>query len=304
MKSLSNLTTFLHVAECQSFVQAANTLGLSPPAVSKAVAKLEDELGVKLLHRTTRSVSLTPEGERFYEEVKPLMQKMAVLTTELTESLSEPQGQLKISMDCAFGRVWGTRLMPAFLKKYPRVSVELSLDDRYVDLAAERVDIAIRIGILPDSALLIARRLFTDPMITCAAPIYLNQAGYPTHPDHLADHNCLNFRNHNTGRSMPWLFSVDGKVERRIVSGNLTIDDDEAVCRSAIAGVGISQMSGYMAAEALEQGLLKEVLHDYRPPEVPITALYLERRLVAPRIQAFIDFMVKQKMSQLCENSC
>ncbi|EKU96237.1 transcriptional regulator [Leptolyngbya sp. PCC 7375] len=304
MKSLSNLTTFMYVAKCQSFVQAANSLGLSPPAVSKAVAKLEDELGVKLLHRTTRSVSLTPEGERFYEGIKPLMEEMAALTTELTESLSEPQGRLKISMEGAFGRVWGTRLMPAFLKRYPRISVELSLDDRYVDLAAERVDIAVRVGTLPDSALLIARRLFTDPLITCAAPVYLHQAGDPTHPDNLADHNCLNFRNRNTGRTMPWLFTVGGKVERRVVSGNLTIDDDEAVCRSAIAGVGISQMPGYMAAEALEQGLLKEVLHDYCPPEVPITALYLERRLVAPRVQAFIDFMVKQKMPRLGQHNC
>ncbi|MEM6591038.1 MAG: LysR family transcriptional regulator [Cyanobacteria bacterium P01_C01_bin.73] len=289
------MTTFIHVAKCQSFVQAANSLGLSPPAVSKAVAKLEDELGIKLLHRTTRSVSLTPEGERFYEGVTPLMEEMAALTTELTESFSEPKGRLKISMECAFGRVWGTRLMPAFLKKYPKVLVELSLDDRYVDLAAERVDIAIRVGPLPDSALLIARRLFTDPLITCAAPAYLNQAGYPTHPDSLTEHNCINFRNQNTGRAMPWLFTINGKVERRVVSGNLTIDDDEAVCRSAIAGLGISQMPGYMASEALEQGLLQQVLHDYCPPEVPITALYLERRLVAPRVQAFIDFMVEQR---------
>ena len=94
---------------------------------------------------------------------------------------------------------------------------------------------------------------------------------------------------------MPWMFTIDSKVERRVVSGNLTIDDDEAVCRSAIAGLGISQIPGYMAAEALEQGLLEQVLHDYCPPEVPITALYLERRLVAPRVQAFIDFMAEQK---------
>ena len=295
MKSLSNVTTFIQVAESQSFVQAANSLGLSAPAVSKAIAKLEEELGVKLLHRTTRSVSLTPEGERFYEGVKPLLQEMTALTTELTESLSQPQGRLKISMGAAYGRIWGTRLMPAFLKQYPKISVELSLDDRDVDLAADGVDIALRIGSLPDSANLIARPLLTDPLITCATPAYLEQAGYPHHPDDLEHHNCLNFRNRKTGRPMPWFFTVNGEVERRLVSGNLTIDDGEAVGNSAIAGVGISQMPGYMAAEALEQGLLQEVLQDYRPPDVPITALYLERRLVSPRIRAFIDFMVKQK---------
>ncbi|MGD1932356.1 MAG: LysR family transcriptional regulator [Leptolyngbyaceae cyanobacterium] len=295
MKSWTNVTTFIQVAESQSFVQAANALGLSPPAVSKAIAKLEAELGVKLLHRTTRSVSLTPEGERFYEGVTPLMQEMTALTTELIESLSQPQGRLKVSMGAAYGRIWGTRLMPAFLKQYPQIAVELSLNDHDVDLAAEGVDVALRIGSLPDRANLIARPLFTDPLITCATPTYLEQAGYPHYPDDLEHYNCLNFRNRKTGRPMPWFFTIDGQVERRQVKGNLTIDDGEAVGRSAIAGLGISQMPGYMAAAALEQGLLQEVLRDYRPPEVPITALYLERRLVSPRIRAFIDFMVQQR---------
>lgn len=299
MKSLSNVTTFIQVAESQSFVQAANALGLSAPAVSKAIAKLEAELGVKLLHRTTRSVSLTPEGERFYEGVTPLVQEMTALTTELTESLSQPQGRLKVSMGVAYGRIWGTQLIPAFLKQYPQLSVELFLDDQDVDLAAEGIDVALRIGVLPDSANLIARRLFTDPLITCATPAYLEQAGCPRHPDDLNYYNCLNFRNRKTGRPMPWFFTIDGQVERKQVKGNLTIDDGEAVGRSAIAGLGISQMPGYMAATALDQGLLIEVLREYRPPEVPITALYLERRLVSPRIRAFVDFMVRRHLSNL-----
>ncbi len=295
MKSLSNLTIFIQVASSQSFVRAANQLGLSAPAASKAVAKLEEELGVKLFHRTTRSVSLTPDGERFYEGAKPLVEEMNTLTTELTENLREPQGRLKVSMASAYGRMWGTKLIPVFLQKYPRISVELSLDDRDVDLAEEGVDIALRFGSLADSANLIARRLFADPLITCATSVYLNQAGYPKHPDDLVNHNCLNFRNRKTGRSMPWIFTINGTVERRLVTGNLTIDDGEAVGRSAIAGVGISQMPSYMAAEALKQGQIVEVLCEYRPPNVPITALYLDRRFESPRIKAFIDFMVKQK---------
>ncbi len=295
MKSWTNVTTFIQVAKSQSFVQAANVLGLSPPAVSKAIAKLEAELGVKLLHRTTRSVSLTPEGERFYEGVTPLMQEMTALTTELSESLQQPQGRLKVSMGAAYGRIWGTRLMPAFLRQYPQIAVELSLNDQDVDLAAGGVDVALRIGSLPDSANLIARPLFTDPLITCATPAYLEQVGYPHHPNDLDHCNCLNFRNRKTGRPMPWFFTIDEQVVRKQFKGNLTIDDGEAVGRSAIAGLGISQMPGYMAGVALAQGLLTEVLRDYRPPEVPITALYLERRLVSPRIKAFIDFMVQQR---------
>lgn len=214
---------------------------------------------------------------------------------ELSDRASEPHGRLRISMGSAYGRIWGTRLIPELLKRYPKLSVELLLDDRDVDLAADGVDVALRIGPLPDSANLIARRLFTDPMITCATPSYLEQAGYPNHPDDLERHNCLNFRNHKTGRPMPWLFTLNGQVARKLVSGNLIIDDGEAVGRSAAMGLGISQMPGYMATQALKVGQLEEVLSNYRPPEVPITALYLDRRLVSPRIRAFIDFMGAQR---------
>lgn len=293
MKSLSNVETFVQVAQAQSFVQAANWLGLSPPAVSKAVATLEDELGVKLLHRTTRSVSLTPEGERFYKGAKPLLDEMDALTKELKESLDEPSGRLKVSLSAAYGRMWGTKIVAEFLRLYPHVSVELSLDDRDVELAAEGVDVAVRVGALADSANLIARRLFLDPLITCATPGYLEHFGRPQHPDDLNNHNCLNFRNRKTGRCMPWLFTIGGTVERRNVLGTLTIDDGEAVGRTAMLGIGISQMPGFMAAEALQTGVLEEVLGEYRPPDVPFTALCLDRRLVSPRIQAFIDFMVK-----------
>ncbi len=294
MKSLSNVATFVRVAEAQSFVEAANWLGLSPSAVSKAVAKLEEELGIKLLHRTTRSVSLTPEGERFYEGIKRLLGEMEALTEELTESLSEPRGRLKVSMPAAYGRMWGAEIVAQFLQTYPKIFIELSLDDRDVDLAAEGVDVAIRAGALVDSVNLIARRLFVDPLITCATPEYLDRFGRPQHPDELSNYNCLNFRNRKTGRHMPWFFTIDDNVERRTVEGCLTIDDGEAVGRTAMAGVGISQMPGFMAAEALRKGLLEEVLSDYRPPPVPFTALYLDRRLVSPRIQAFIDFMSKR----------
>ena len=296
MKSLSNIKTFVRVAQTKSFIEAANALGLSPPATSKAVAKLEEELKVKLLHRTTRSVSLTPEGERFYEVARRLLEEMDDLAQELRDSLSEPRGQLKISMSAAYGRMWGTRVLTKFLQAYPQISVELSLDDRDVDLAAEGFDVVIRVGTLADSANLIARRLFLDPLITCANTEYLDRRGRPQHPDDLEEQNCLNFRNRKTGRPMPWLFNINGQVERRNFAGTLTIDDGEAVGQTAMLGIGISQMPGFMAIDALRKGILEEVLVDYRPPFVPFTALYLDRRLVSPRIQAFINFMVEQEI--------
>lgn len=294
MKSLSNIKTFVRVAQTKSFVEAANVLSLSPPATSKAVAKLEEELGVKLLHRTTRSVSLTNEGERFYEVAQRLLEEMDDLTTELQDTKTEPRGRLKISMSAAYGRMWGTKILAQFLQAYPQISVELSLDDREVDLAAEGFDVVIRVGALADSANLIARRLFLDSLITCATPKYLERCGRPQHPEELAQYNCLNFRNRKTGRLVPWFFTIDEQVERRNFTGTLTIDDGEAVGHAAMLGMGISQMPGFMAINALTEGSLEEILTDYRPPEVPFTALYLERRLVSPRIQAFIDFMVQQ----------
>ncbi len=294
MKSLSNITTFIRVAQSRSFAEAANQLGLSPSAISKAVAKLEEELGVKLLHRTTRSVGLTPEGERFYEVAQRLLEEMDAVSEELKEASREPRGKLKISMPAAYGRMWGAKIITQFLQHYPQISVELSLDDKDVDLAAEGVDVVIRVGALADSANLMARRLFLDSLITCANPEYLNHYGRPKHPSELEQHNCLNFRNRKTGRLMPWYFTINGQVERRIFEGTLTIDDGEAVGQTAILGIGISQMPGFMAINALQQGILEEILVDYRPQEVPFTALYLDRRLVSPRIQTFIDFMVER----------
>lgn len=294
MKSLSNIKIFIQVAQTKSFAEAAYELSLSPPATSKAVAKLEKELGVKLLHRTTRSVSLTAEGERFYEVAQKFLEEMEAVAQELKDSSREPQGKLKISMSAAYGRMWGTKIISEFLQVYLQISVELSLDDKDIDLAAEGVDVAIRVGALADSANLMARRLFLDPLITCATPEYLDLHGKPQHPDELEQHNCLNFRNRKTGRLMPWFFTINGQVERKIFEGTLIIDDGEAVGKTAMLGTGISQMPAFMAINALQEGILSEILVDYRPPEVPFTALYLDRRLVSPRIQAFIDFMVKQ----------
>jgi len=172
--------------------------------------------------------------------------------------------------------------------------VGISLDDKDVDLVESGIDVAIRVAALADSANLMARRLFVDPLVTCATPEYLDFYGRPQHPSELEQHNCLNFRNRKTGRLMPWFFTINGQVERRIFQGRLTIDDGEAVGQTAMLGMGISQMPGFMAINALQEGILEEILVNFRPPEVPFTALYLDRRLVSPRIQTFIDFMAKQ----------
>lgn len=292
---LSGIAAFIQVAETGAFNEAARRLDLSPSATSKAVSRLEEDLGVKLLRRTTRSVSLTPEGERYLEGAKRIVADMAALGEEVSNTLADPSGRLTVSAPAALGRMWLVHALSGFRSTWPRIEVELSLDDRAVDLAGEAVDVVIRAGSLDDSANLVARRLFTDPLIVCATPHYWSRRGRPSQPEDLIDHDCLNFRNRRTGRAMPWRFEVDGSRRSRVFEGPLTIDDGEAVGRAARAGLGVSQMPGYMAADALRAGKLEEVLRDFRPPETPFTALYLDRRLVSPRIRAFIDFMSRLK---------
>lgn len=288
-KNLTAVSAVVQVAEQGSFADASRVLGLSTSATSKSIGRLEDELGVKLFRRTTRSVSLTPEGERYVEGIRPLLLEMDAVTAEVTDSTLAPRGQLRVSVPAAYGRMVLVPQLFEFSERYPDVQLELSLEDRDVDLAAEQADVAVRAGALPDSANLVARKLFDDPLITCAAPTYLDRQGPPETIEDLKGHNCLNFRNRRTGRPVPWLFAGDVRMP---VSGGLAVDDGEAVGRAAIAGVGISQMPGFMAREALEDGRLIEVLRSHRPPPVQFSALYLDRRLVSPRIRALIDFLV------------
>lgn len=289
------MLAFIRVAEVQSFAQASNTLGLSTSAVSKAVARLEADLGVKLFHRTTRSISLTTDGVRFYEGCQQILGELDALEAEIQGNRVAPRGRLTVSVSAAFGRVCLVPLLKAFTQEFPEITLDISMDDRPIDLAEQAIDVVIRTGQLSDSANLIARQIISYPLVVCGSPSYLEQHGYPQHPDELQQHTCLNFRNRSTGRFYPWSFAVDDKVERYAVSGSVVFDNADAIVRSAIAGLGLSQMPSFVAAEALAKSDLQEVLSPYRPPEVPVWICYLDRRFVAPRIRAFVDSMARQK---------
>ncbi|MBD2248799.1 LysR family transcriptional regulator [Nostoc sp. FACHB-888] len=295
MKSLSNLLAFVRVAEAQSFAQASNDLGLSTSAVSKAVARLEADLGVKLFHRTTRSISLTSDGVQFYEGCQQLLGELDALEAEIQGNRATPKGQLTVSVPPSFGRVCLVSIIKEFTQTFPEISLDILMDDRQVDLAKEAVDVVIRTGQLSDSANLIARQLFTYPLVVCGSPTYFKQHGRPQHPEQLQQHSCLNFRNRATGRIYPWSFTLEYKAEQYAVSGSVVFDNADAIVRSTIAGLGLSQMPGFLAAEAISSGNLVEVLNAYRPLEVPVWICYLDRRFVAPRIRSFVEFVAVQK---------
>lgn len=282
----------MQVAEAGGFAEGAKRLGLSTSAVSKAVMRLEEELGAKLLTRTTRSVALTVEGERLLDGARRLLEAAEALTTEFADSLESPKGRLVISAPAVFGRVWLTERVLAFMCRYRDVEVELSFEDRQVDLAAEGVDVAIRIGTLGDSPQLVARKLFDDRVYTCAAPDYLDRHGAPADVDALDAHRAIHYRIRNTGRFFPFLFDVDGETVRRTLSPVLIANSIDAMAQAAEAGIGLVQLPSFLAVDALASGRLVEVLAHRRMGRFPYSIVYLDRRLVAPRVRAFVDFLV------------
>jgi LysR family transcriptional regulator, regulator for bpeEF and oprC len=292
LSHVAGVLAFVRVAETGSFSDAARALGLSPSAVSKSVARLEVKLSAKLLHRTTRSVSLTSTGESLFPAWQRALQDLQNVEAGLRATQPEPSGRLRVDMSPVFGRLFLIPLLPAFLERYPKLVVELSFDDRMVDLAEEGVDVVVRVGELPSSAGLIVRHLFTRQMVVCGAPAYLRKHGRPRTLEELKHHNCLLFRNPATGRFYAWRFK--GKDKRDItmdVPSNFIADDGEAVFDAALAGIGLTQTPTYMAAPHLESGRLERVLKEYPGHSQTYSACYRERRLVAPKIRAFVDFL-------------
>ncbi|MEM9784473.1 MAG: LysR family transcriptional regulator [Pseudomonadota bacterium] len=294
MDSLADLRVFVTVAQISAFAGAARTLGMTTSAVSKAVQRLEDQVGAKLFNRTTRSVALTVEGERFLAGARRLIDQADALVDDFTDSLDAPRGRLAISAPAVFGRVWLTERVLAFMCRYREVEVELSFDDRQVDLASDGIDIAIRIGRLGDSANVVARKLFDDRVYTCVAPRYLASAP-PLHtPADLDRHRAIHYRVRNTGQLFPFMFEVEGHVVRQTLDTVLIANSVDAITQAAAAGLGVAQLPSFLAIEAINAGRLVEVLAPYRMDSFPYSIIYLDRRLVAPRVRAFVDFLVAE----------
>ncbi|MEM6487459.1 MAG: LysR family transcriptional regulator [Pseudomonadota bacterium] len=294
VENLSDIRTFVHVAQSGGFAGAARLLGMTTSAVSKAVARLETGVGAKLLTRTTRSVALTVEGERFLDGARRLLEQADALSAEFTDSLDAPRGRLVITAPAVFGRVWLTERVLAFMCRHSEVEVELMFDDRQIDMASEGVDVAVRIGSLGDGANLVARKLFDDRIYTCAAPRYVEAHGLPATPDDLENHRGLHYRIRNTGRLFPFMFHVGGTVRRLTLAPMLVGNSVDALVQAAEAGVGIAQLPSFLAVEAIAAGRLVEVLADYRMENFPYSIVYLDRRLVPPRVRAFVDFLVAE----------
>lgn len=292
MEDLNAIAVFTRVVEARSFSRAAAQIGLSKSAVSKHVRRLEDRLGARLLNRTTRSLSMTAIGAAYYERCARVMAEVEAAERAVTALHHEPRGTLKINAPVTFGIMHLAPLLPDFLDRCPNVRLDLSLNDRFVDLIAEGYDVVVRIGWLPDSSL-IARKLAPSRHVVCAAPAYLDAHGTPKVPTDLADHNCLTYS--NLDRPELWRFTGpgDGSKKHAVkLSGSLTVNNGDILRAAARAGVGIVRLPTFMVGADLKSGRLRPVLSNYRVADTAIYAVYPENRHLSPLVRAFVDHLV------------
>jgi DNA-binding transcriptional LysR family regulator len=288
----SEMAAFVRVVEAQGFSAAAPGLGLSPSAVSKLVTRLEARLGVRLLQRTTRALSLTAEGEAFYAAARRIVGEIAALEAEMTDQRGTPHGLLRVTTSLAFSTHLLAPVVGEFLARHPAIQLELMPTDRVIDMVEEGVDVAIRIGRLADSSFM-ARKIGDDVRLVCAAPSYLASHAMPRRPEDLARHNCIVSR--DRAYLNRWHFRIDGAVREIEVGGRLAVSEGEAQLRLALQGLGIVRLTRLTVVDAINRGELVALLQEYSAEEpVPIHAVYPHRKHLAPKVTAFVDFILEK----------
>jgi len=291
MLDLRALSIFARVAERKSFVRAARDLGITQSGVSNAIGRLEEQLGVRLLARTTRSVGLTDDGAALFERSRQILADLDEAEQVLTRARLTPSGRLRIDMPVCFGRLKVVPLLGAFREKYPQIELVANSTDRLVDLVEEGIDVAIRLGTLADSSL-IARRLTASRFRLVAAPAYFAAHGQPRTLDDIAGHSCLVFLPRETRRPRDWRFRRNGVEVIITPSGAMSFNDAGALAAAAIAGYGLAQMRDYYTDAAIAAGELVPVLEKLRPEPDPISLVYPQARHLSPKVRVFIDFML------------
>ena len=287
MDRLHELEVFVAVADAGSFAKAGNRLRLSPPAVTRAISALEDRLGARVFNRTTRSLTITEVGQRFLESAKRVLNDLDTAEKEAIGETAVPHGHLTITASVTFGRSALAPVVGDFLNQHPRISVSVLLLDRITNLVEEGIDLAVRIGPLPDSSL-IAKRIGTVRRVLVASPAYLAQRGKPQTPADLRLHSMIAFTGLMPNRE--WRF-LDGRSGNSVsFMPRLEINDAVSSIAAAEAGDGISIALSYMVAEKINEGRLVTVLDEFTPPAVPVSLVYPQSRLISPKVRAFVDF--------------
>ena len=288
MPDLNDMVTFARVVEAKSFSKAAERMRVSKSRVSKAVTKLERALHARLLNRSTRGLSLTEVGAAFYEHCSRIAAEAQEAVQAVSELHSEPRGVLKLTAPVAFGTLHVAPALPEFLALHPRLSIDMTITDRIVDLVEEGYDVAIRIVREPDLHL-VARKLAPVRRVACATPEYFKRCGIPTTPRDLKRHNCLHYTHFSAQGE--WHFKGPHGDISVPLAGDLRINDDEALSQAVLGGLGVALLPTFIVGNELQSGRLQTVLSDYVPLERHIYAVHLPSVHLPPKIRAFVDFV-------------
>lgn len=290
MDRFDEMQAFAAVVDAGSFVRAADALQVSKTAVSRLVADLEARLGVRLLHRTTRRLSLTAEGEIFHARCKELLAGVDEAEAEVTAGVDEAVGLLRLNVPVSFGLLHLAPLWPAFLQQHPTVTLDVTLSDRFVDLVDEGYDLVVRIGRLPASTL-VSRQLNSTRLVLCASPEYLRRHGTPTHPEQIAQHAVFSYTLLASGDT--WHFEGPQESVSVKVTPAMRSNSGDTCCAAALQHQGIVLQPSFMVAQHLRSGALVEILPAYRSLELGIYAVYASRRHVPSKVRVLIDFLVQ-----------
>ncbi|MBR1148215.1 LysR family transcriptional regulator [Bradyrhizobium sp. AUGA SZCCT0431] len=290
MDRIDAMQAFVTVADLQGFAPAARKLGLSPSGVTRLIAALEDRLGARLLQRTTRSLTLTDTGARYLERARQILSDVEEAESAAEGERTRPGGRLAVSAPNGFGRLHVSPVMTAYLKRYPDVSAELRLSDRMINLVEEGVDLAVRIGHLPDSTL-VARHVGEMRRIVVASKDYLKRRGEPKTPEAIATHDTIHFGAMTAAPD--WRFAAEGREIRVSSTPRFTSNSADAAIQYAEAGGGLTRVLAYQAADSLKAGRLRIVLAEFEQPALPIHIVYPTSRLLSAKVRTFIDLVTE-----------
>jgi len=291
MDKLATMETFVRVVEAGSFVAAAARLNLSTAMTSRHVRELEERLGARLLNRTTRKLSVTEAGAAYYERCQQVLRDIEEMDLSVASEVEQPRGGLRVNAPVVFGTRHLAHLIAEYEQRYPQVAIDLTLNDRFIDLVDEGADLALRIGTLTESTL-VARRLFPVRLALCASPAYLARHGEPKSVEDLVRHNCLGYT-YTRGGTEVELIGPEGQVTVPF-RGSLRCNHGEALHHAAVAGLGIVLQPTFICGEALADGRLRPVLTSYRTPEIHGYAVFLSRKFLSAKVRTFVDFLAEK----------
>jgi len=287
---LQAMEVFVRVVETGGVTRAADSLGLPKATATTLIQRLEASLGVKLLNRTTRRVSVTPDGAAYYERCVAILAEVRETEESLTQQNTAPRGRLRVNVPTLMARSVFVPALPSFFARYPQIELALACSERHVDLIEEGIDCAIWSGEIEDSSV-VARRVGFLYFATCAAPSYLAIHGQPGHPDELAQHQCINHFSPRTGKTVDWVFSKNEARVQTSLRGHIALEDENSYVAAAAAGLGIAQIPAFVLKEAMERHTLELVLGDWFPEPAPLYVVYPQNRHLSSKVRVFVDWV-------------